>query len=65
MQLKLLKTLAEELVGPDYEKIVDILFNKKDVNEFLIAKKMDLTINQVRNILYKLSADGLVSHIRK
>ncbi len=65
MQLKLLKTLAEELVGPDYEKIVDILFSKKDVNEFLIAKKMDLTINQVRNILYKLSADGLVSHIRK
>jgi len=45
--------------------IVDILFDKKDINEFLIAKKMNLTINQVRNILYKLSAEGLVSFTRK
>ena len=65
MQIKLLESLVEELAGVDSGKIVEILFNKKDVNEFLIAKKMDLTINQVRNILYKLSADGLVSFIRK
>lgn len=65
MQVKLLKELVTELSGPENEIIVDILFNKKDVNEFLIAKKMNLTINQVRNILYKLSAQGLVSFIRK
>ena len=65
MQIKLLKDLVEELAGVDSGLIVEILFNKKDVNEFLIAKKMDLTINQVRNILYKLSAEGLVSFIRK
>jgi len=65
MQIKLLQNLVEELAGLDTGRIVDILFNKKDVNEFLIAKKMDLTINQVRNILYKLSADGLVTFIRK
>jgi transcription initiation factor TFIIE subunit alpha len=65
MQVKLLKELVVELSGPENEIIVDILFNKKDVNEFLIAKKMNLTINQVRNILYKLSAHGLVSFIRK
>ena len=65
MQVKLLHDLVEELAGVDTGRIVEILFGKKDVNEFLIAKKMDLTINQVRNILYKLSVDGLVSFIRK
>ena len=65
MQVKLLHDLVEEMAGLDTGRIVDILFGKRDVNEFLIAKKMELTINQVRNILYKLSADGLVSFIRK
>lgn len=65
MQVKLLHDLVEEMAGENTGRIVDILFGKKDVNEFSIAKKMDLTINQVRNILYKLSADGLVSFIRK
>jgi transcription factor E len=65
MQIKLLENLVEELAGLETGRIVEILFGKKDVNEFLIAKKMDLTINQVRNILYKLSADGLVTFIRK
>jgi len=65
MQVKLLHDLVEEMAGVGTGRIVEILFGKKDVNEFLIAKKMELTINQVRNILYKLSADGLVSFIRK
>jgi len=65
MQIKLLETLVEELAGVGASKIVVILFNKKDVNEFLIARKMEMTINQVRNILYKLSAEGLVSFTRK
>src|SRR3989344_7168366 len=65
MQVKLLHDLVEELAGINTGRIVEILFGKKDVNEFLIAKKMELTINQVRNILYKLSADGLISFIRK
>ncbi len=65
MQEKLLYNLIEDLAGEGNGRIVEILFNKKDVNEFLIAKKMELTINQVRNILYKLSNHGLVSFIRK
>lgn len=65
MQVKLLHDLVEEMAGENTGRIVEILFKKKDVNEFLIAKKMELTINQVRNILYKLSADNLVSFIRK
>lgn len=65
MQVKLLHDLVEDMAGENTGRIVEILFGKKDVNEFLIAKKMELTINQVRNILYKLSAEGLVSFIRK
>jgi transcription factor E len=53
------------MAGNGSGQIVEILFDKSDVNEFLVAKKMNLTINQVRNILYKLSADGLVSFTRK
>jgi transcription factor E len=45
--------------------MVDLLDGKKYTNEFLIAKKLDLTINQTRNILYKVSDYGLVSFIRK
>ncbi|MBU3923576.1 MAG: hypothetical protein KJ592_01550 [Nanoarchaeota archaeon] len=65
MQVKLLHDLVEEMAGENTGRIVEILFGKRDVNEFSIAKKMELTINQVRNILYKLSADGLVTFIRK
>lgn len=65
MQINLLKNLIEKVAGSVAVPIVEILYSKRDVNEFLIAKKMNMTINQVRNILYKLSAEGLVSFIRK
>jgi transcription factor E len=65
MQINFLKHLVEKIAGPAAVPIVEILYLKHDVNEFLIAKKMEMTINQVRNVLYKLSAEGLVSFIRK
>lgn len=64
-QIKLLSDLVEGMAGENTGRIVNILFGRKDVNEFNVSKKMNLTINQVRNILYKLSADGLVTFIRK
>ena len=65
MQVKFLKSVVEHLINKQSVPIVDLLAGKKDVNEFLISKKMNLTINQTRNILYKLSDYGLVSFIRK
>ena len=65
MQLKFLKSVVEHLINKTSVPIVDLLVGKKDVNEFLIAKRLELTINQTRNILYKLSDYGLVSFIRK
>ena len=60
-----LKEVISIVVGKPAEDIVDLLDGDKYINEFIIAKKLDLTINQSRNILYKISDHGLVSSIRK
>jgi len=65
MSKEFLKEVIVILIGKQAEMIVDLLESKKYVNEFVIAKKLDLTINQTRNILYKLSDHRLVSSIRK
>lgn len=53
------------IAGKPAEDLVDLLDTHKHINEFIIAKKLNLTINQTRNILYKISDYGLVSSIRK
>jgi len=65
MQINFLKKVVENTAGLDAVRIVDLLFGKKDVNEFLIAKKLNLTINQTRNLLYRLSNLGIINSIRK
>lgn len=62
---KFLRDIVTITVGKQAEDIVPLLNSKKHVNEFIVAKKLDITINQTRNILYKLSDHGLVSSIRK
>jgi transcription initiation factor TFIIE subunit alpha len=65
MLQKFLKEIVTLIAGKQAEEIVDLLDGTKYVNEFIIAKKLNLTINQTRNILYKISDQGLVSFIRK
>ena len=65
MQTKLLNDIVGEIIGQHSPGVLEILEGKKDVNEFFIARKMKLTINQVRNIFYKMSNFGLVSFTRK
>lgn len=62
---KFLQEVVATIVGKPGEKMSELLNSKKHVNEFIIAKKMDITINQARNFLYKLSDFGVVSSIRK
>jgi transcription factor E len=62
---KFLEEVITIVVGKQGEGIVGLLDGTKYVNEFLIAKKLNITINQARNILYKISDYGLVSSIRK
>ncbi|MCX8194151.1 MAG: hypothetical protein N3G19_02190 [Candidatus Pacearchaeota archaeon] len=61
----MLKELVTKMAGKGAEPIVDILFNKSNVNEFNIADKMKLTINQARNILYRISNYGILDSTRK
>lgn len=65
MQINLLKKVVENTAGPTAVQIVDLLYGKKNINEFLIAKKLNLTINQTRNLLYRLSHLGILNSIRK
>jgi len=65
MLTKFLREVVTLVVGKQAEVIADLLHNKKHVNEFIISKKLNITINQTRNILYKISDYGLVSSIRK
>src|SRR6056297_1715935 len=60
-----LKEVVVYIVGLPGQELALLLHSKKHVNEFNIAKKMDLTINQVRNFLYKIADYGLVSSERK
>jgi len=60
-----LKEVVGSVAGKQSEDIVKLLDKNKYVNEFIIAKKLDITVNQTRNILYKLADQGIVSHTRK
>jgi transcription factor E len=62
---KLLEEVVVSVVGKSATGIVDLLNTPKYVNEFVLAKKLGITINQTRNILYKISDFGLVSSVRK
>ena len=62
---KFLREVVVISVGKPAEEVAGLLNKKKHVNEFIIAKNMNLTINQTRNILYTLADNGLVSSIRK
>ena len=65
MHIELLKKIAEETMGKPAVDLIVILLKKKNINEFIIAKKLSLTINQTRNLLYKFSDRGIVSSTRK
>jgi len=65
MLKKFLKEVVSIVVGKQAEDIIDLLDNNNYMNEFIIAKKLGITINQTRNILYKISDFGLISSIRK
>ena len=54
-----------EIAGLEGLPVYKTLKGKENVNEFLIAEKLKLTINQIRNVLYKFDAYNLVASTRK
>lgn len=61
----LMKELVRRIAGKNTEAIVDVLFSKENLNEFKIADQLKLTINQTRNILYRMSNHGILESTRK
>ena len=54
-----------ELVGTDIIPLIRLLKNKKNVSEFKLADMMNITVNQTRNMLYRLYNHNLVTFTRK
>lgn len=60
-----LSELIAEVARKDAVPLVGLLRGKTNVSELKIAEKMRLTVNQVRSLLYSLSAQGLVFNIKR
>lgn len=57
--------LVKELAGEETIKVFRLLKNRRNVSEFKLAEKLELTVNQVRNLLYKMNEYNLVTSIRR
>lgn len=62
---KLLKETVLDVVGDFAVPVVEYLKDKDNISEFIIAEELDLDIHQVRQILYKLHDNNLVTYNRK
>ena len=60
-----IKEAVEEAVGKDALPIVEYLKNRRNISDFKIAEKTNMRIQKVRNLLYQLYANGVVSYIRR
>ena len=58
--------LVAEVAGRDAVSVAEFIINTgENVSEFLIAEKLDTPINHIRNILYRLQENNLVTFMRK
>jgi len=62
---KYIEDMIFNISGNEGLAIYRILKNKQNINEFDIAAKLKLTINQIRNLIYKFEKYNLVSSTRK
>src|SRR3989344_786304 len=62
---QLVNDIVSEAVGEDSLAIIEFLKDKKNISDFKIAEKVDLDIHEVRNILYRLYNQNLVTYYRK
>ncbi len=61
----LIEELVREVAGDDVIALVRLILGKENVSEFKIADKLGTTVNQVRNMLYRLNEHNLVVFTRK
>src|SRR3989344_534359 len=66
--LKSLEDLVITIVGEDVLPLVRILWGKNNISEFKIAEMLNVTVNQVRNMLYRLnkkSIEGVLTKVNQ
>ena len=57
--------IIKEAIGEDSLKVVEFLKDKKNISDFKIAEKTETDIHEIRNILYRLYNQNLVTYYRK
>ena len=62
---EIVREIIAEIAGKDVIDLVELIKGKEHVSEFKIAEKLNITVNQVRNMLYRLYSYNLVTFIRK
>jgi len=62
---KIVDELICNLTGEEILPLINLIRNKKNVSEFKIAEQLNVTVNQVRNMLYRLQDHSLVTFQRK
>ena len=62
---KTIEEIVSDAVGEDSVRVIRFLNRKKDVSEFDISSGLEMEIQEVRNILYRLHSNNLVAYNRK
>ena len=62
---KRVEQILTEAVGEDCIRVIRFLNRKKDVSEFRISEGLKAEIQDVRNVLYRLHSNNLVTYNRK
>jgi transcription initiation factor TFIIE subunit alpha len=65
LTLKDIEDLVRAIIGEDVIPLIKILFNKENISEFKLAEMLNITVNQIRNMLYRMYEQNLVVYIRK
>ncbi len=65
VSVKLVEDVVAEVAGGDTVELVRAIKNKKNISEFKIAEMLQLDVNIVRNMLYRLYDNNLISFVRR
>lgn len=65
LSLEIIEELVKQIAGKDTVRLVPLLHKKRNISEFVLAEKLEVSINSVRNMIYRLCGYNLVSSMRK
>ncbi|MBS3162838.1 hypothetical protein J4467_02840 [Candidatus Woesearchaeota archaeon] len=65
LTLESIEDLINTIIGEDVIPLIKILYNKDNISEFKLAEMLNVTVNQIRNMLYRLYEQNLVVYMRK